>query len=160
MYGGKPKYRANFPAQALVACQLGATDPDLARLFDVSTEAITLWKHRHKAFKAALDAGKPVADDQVEASLFKRANGYEDSKGQHHPGDVTAMIFWLKNRRPDAWRDRREHHLGGSLKIEAIEMQVIDPAPTIIEAGDIGATNHPAPLIEHKRTTTNGRGGG
>lgn len=23
-------------------------------------------------------------------------------------GDVTAMIFWLKNRRPDKWRDKPE----------------------------------------------------
>ena len=25
------------------------------------------------------------------------------------PGDVTAQIFWLKNRKPDAWRDKREN---------------------------------------------------
>ena len=24
-------------------------------------------------------------------------------------GDTTAIIFWLKNRRPDKWRDRKEH---------------------------------------------------
>ena len=28
---------------------------------------------------------------------------------RYSPPDVTAMIFWLKNRKPYEWRDRREH---------------------------------------------------
>ena len=27
---------------------------------------------------------------------------------EHYPPDTTAMIFWLKNRQPDRWRDRAE----------------------------------------------------
>ena len=27
---------------------------------------------------------------------------------EHVPPDTTAMIFWLKNRRPEQWRDKRE----------------------------------------------------
>lgn len=158
MYGGKSQYRKHYAAIARKLCHMGATDKQLGEWFHVSADAIADWRKRHPTFNAALEAGKPIADDQVEASLFRRANGYDDSKGQHHPPDVTACIFWLKNRRPEAWRDRREHLLGGSLKIDAIEMQVIDPAPTIIEAGDIGASNHP--VIEHEPTTTNGRGRG
>ena len=33
--------------------------------------------------------------------------GY-DHNGKHYPPDVTACIFWLKNRCPDEWRDRHE----------------------------------------------------
>ena len=27
---------------------------------------------------------------------------------KHIPPDTTAQIFWLKNRRPDRWRDKPE----------------------------------------------------
>ena len=68
----------------------------------------------------ALKKGKDWADVQVENALFKRATGHdyeemtwEDGKltkvvKKHIAGDVTAQIFWLKNRRPDLWRDKRE----------------------------------------------------
>jgi hypothetical protein len=57
----------------------------------------------------------------VERSLYERANGYSydavkifcDKNGnvtkvpyvEHVPPDVTACIFWLKNRDPQHWRD-------------------------------------------------------
>lgn len=62
-------------------------------------------------------------DREVEAALFQRACGYEaedmvteeNEKGAkqrttryHIPGDVRAMIFWLRNRQPDVWKDRPE----------------------------------------------------
>ena len=68
-----------------------------------------------------LDAGKQAADDRVERSLYQRANGYshpavktfmtrdgktvEHKYTEHYPPDTTAAIFFLKNRRPDRWRD-------------------------------------------------------
>ena len=64
--------------------------------------------------------GSPKAAT-IERSLYARATGYsydavkifhtKDSKvikvpyTEHVPPDVTAQIFWLKNRRPDRWRD-------------------------------------------------------
>jgi hypothetical protein len=39
--------------------------------------------------------------------LYQRALGY-DHNGKHYPADVTACIFWLKNRRPGEWRDRQD----------------------------------------------------
>jgi len=64
---------------------------------------------------------KAASDDKVERSLFARATGYsyeavkifhtKEGKTvkvpytQHVPPDVTAQIYWLKNRRPDRWRD-------------------------------------------------------
>lgn len=73
---------------------------------------------------AALIATKDVVDFQVENQLFKRAIGYEydEVKEEYEmgiltkrtvtkkivPPDVSAQIFWLKNRKPADWRDRRE----------------------------------------------------
>src|SRR6516225_6395600 len=53
--------------------------------------------------------GKAPADERVVVSLYQRALGY-DHNGKHYPPDVTACIFWLKNRAPEEWRDRREEH--------------------------------------------------
>ena len=73
---------------------------------------------------AALINTKDVVDFEVENQLFKRAIGYEydEVKEEYEmgvltkrtvtkkivPPDVSAQIFWLKNRKPTDWRDRRE----------------------------------------------------
>jgi len=102
-------------------CEQGATNDDLAEEFGVSITAIKRWQATYPEFRAALKVGKATADDQVERNLYQRAMGYsyDSEKVQvlasgtvvrvpivvHVPPDVTAMIFWLKNRRPDLWRD-------------------------------------------------------
>src|SRR5215831_15756104 len=76
------------------------------RAFDVSESTIDNWKAAHPEFLAALKTGRELADAEVANSLYRRAIGDGD-----RPPDVTACIFWLKNRRPDWWRDahRQEH---------------------------------------------------
>jgi hypothetical protein len=68
---------------------------------------------------------------RTERSLYQRANGYSYEAVkifmpanrakpvyapyiEHVPPDVTACIFWLKNRDPQHWRDSQqmEHVLG------------------------------------------------
>ena len=124
------KYRAEFAEQALKLCRLGATDKELADFFGASENTINRWKSDHPAFRESLKEGKSMADAQVADRLFKRATGYEhdavkidaDAKtGAEHivqyveryPPDTTACIFWLKNRRPDLWRDKTQsEHTG------------------------------------------------
>ncbi|WP_398457392.1 helix-turn-helix domain-containing protein [Sphingomonas albertensis] len=108
--------------------EAGATDRDIADLFEVSERTLYRWKHTHPEFAAALVVGKEVADARVEQSLYRRATGYtyDSSKfhmhegcvivtpyEEHVPPDTTAAIFWLKNRKPEAWRDKTtvEHEL-------------------------------------------------
>lgn len=61
----------------------------------------TLKKYRKKsvAIRAALKKGREVSDYHVENALYKAATG----------GNVQAMIFWLKNRKPSQWKDKQEH---------------------------------------------------
>lgn len=110
---------------------LGATEVELADFFQVSVLTIWYWKNRHPEFLKALKLGKEAPDDRVERSLYHRATGYTfDSEEihiiesevvrvpvrKHVPPDVTACIYWTKNRRPDQWRDRRgedEGQVGG-----------------------------------------------
>ena len=78
-------------------------------MIGVSQKTINRWKLQHVEFVTALKSGKAPADERVVQSLYQRALGY-DHNGKHYPPDVTACIFWLKNRAPEEWRDRREEH--------------------------------------------------
>lgn len=124
---GRPSdYKAEYAKQAERLCALGATDSDLANFFEVSTRTIYRWKSEHPKFCQALKVGKEVADERVKRSLYHRAVGYEADAvkifmpagatepvyaeyREHIQPDTTAAIFWLKNRRPDEWRDKIEH---------------------------------------------------
>jgi hypothetical protein len=121
---GRPsKYRDAFARKMGVAARLGATDEQIAEILGVSVDSITRWKQKHPEFCGALKAGKDEADNRVEMSLFQRATGYShpdvhvsNYQGnitltpitKHYAPDTTAAIFWLKNRRPQEWRDRQE----------------------------------------------------
>jgi hypothetical protein len=124
---GRPsKYLPEYARVALVAAKLGATDPDLAALIGVNINTIKLWSVQHPKFSAARMAGKAAYDDRIEHSLASRALGYEHDETdirvingkivktpirKHYPPDPTAAIFWLKNRRGAAWRDKVEQEI-------------------------------------------------
>lgn len=140
---GRPtKYASKFDKQAAKLCRLGATDHDLAEFFEVSESTLNLWKLKHPSFSESMKRSKDELDALVEQSLFRRATGYSHRATkffqaggailakdyvEHYPPDATSMIFWLKNRQPDAWRDKRD---GGSddddLPPESVEVTVRD----------------------------------
>lgn len=127
--GGRPTdYRASYADQAYNYTLLGATDKLLAEFFDVSEQTINTWKQKHPKFLESIKRGKGIADATVAASLFHRANGYshkavkffshegiisQQEYVEHYPPDTTAAIFFLKNRRPDLWRDKQSHEHSG-----------------------------------------------
>jgi hypothetical protein len=102
----------------------------LALIFGVGEATIDNWKAQHPEFLGSLKHGKEAADARVERSLYQRATGYSfnsekifcNKEGEvtrvpiveHVPPDVTAQIFWLKNRKPSEWRDvqKVEHAIG------------------------------------------------
>jgi len=124
--GGRPsKYKSEFAVQVGKLCALGATDQEIADFFEVDVRTIYRWKADHDEFCQALKTGKDQADDRVERSLYQKAIGYEQDEvkifmpaGSPDPvyapyrakiaPDTTAAIFWLKNRRPNEWRDKKE----------------------------------------------------
>lgn len=126
---GRPsKYKDEFPEQARKLCLLGATDKELASFFEVAVSTISEWKLTYPEFSEALKAGKELADATIADSLYQRAKGYSHpavkimvvggvvekvAYTEHYPPDATSMIYWLKNRRPDLWRDKREDEAGG-----------------------------------------------
>jgi hypothetical protein len=124
----KKKKREKGPApdiirQAQILAIKGFTDEEMAEMFGVCRRTISTWKVEYPQFAKSVQEGKEIADAGVERSLFERATGYShpdvhisNYQGtitktpiiKHYPPDPTAMIFWLKNRKPKEWRDRQE----------------------------------------------------
>lgn len=102
----------------------GATEADIAKKLKISHDTLIEYKKQFSEFSEALKKGREVVDGQVENALLKRALGYEyDEETTELRGgemvltkivrkqivpDVGAQAFWLKNRRPDLWRDKHD----------------------------------------------------
>lgn len=96
----------------------GLIDEDISKKMGVARSTLAKWKTLYPAIATALSKGKEVVDMQVENALLKRAMGYKSEEIIYKngtefqrvvkdvPPDTTAQIFWLKNRRPDKWRDK------------------------------------------------------
>lgn len=128
--GSPPKYKEEYNKLAYKLALLGSTDKDLASVFDVSEKTIANWKNDYPDFLQSLKRGKDEADSKVVMSLFNRANGFhkeeteeimykgeivELKRKKYYPPDVTACIYWLKNRQRDKWGDKKEDLLKENL---------------------------------------------
>ena len=120
----------------------GLTDEQIASNMGITRKTLAEWKTKYSDICDTLKRGKAVVDIQVENALLKRALGYsydevtrervldyDTSTGQvvgshmeitktvkkEVQGDTTAQIFWLKNRRPEQWRDKRDVSVEGEI---------------------------------------------
>ena len=98
--GRKTKYDDFIDRKGLVLVEGwardGLTDLQIAKNIGIQQSTFYDWKLKHAEFSEALKRSKDVAVYEVENALFKKAK----------MGDVTAQIFWLKNRKPKQWRDK------------------------------------------------------
>lgn len=115
----------------------GMTDKEIAEKMGIARSTLNLWKKKFSVISDALKKGKEITDIEVENSLYQRALGYtktikktfkckrvEYDKGSgkkikeweelvegedevHIPADVGAICFWLKNRKPEIWKEKR-----------------------------------------------------
>ncbi|PEP80697.1 hypothetical protein CN581_14475 [Bacillus toyonensis] len=114
----------------------GLTEEQIAHNIGIKRQTLYEWKKRFSVISYALKRGKEVVDREVENALLKRALGYtyeevtverqritEDNfqsvetrrVKRQVPPDTTALIFWLKNRKPEIWRDRKEIENSGNI---------------------------------------------
>lgn len=96
----------------------GLTDEQIASNCGCAASTLYVWKDKYPEIAEALKKGKEIVDIIVENALLKRALGYNYEEIVEEYGeitkrvtktalpDTTAQIFWLKNRRPDKWRDK------------------------------------------------------
>lgn len=115
----------------------GLTDEQIAANIGISKQTFYDWKKKYADFSDSLKRGKEVVDRQVENALLKRAlgytyketttelcvdkeTGYSEMKvtkvvEKEVQPDTTAQIFWLKNRKPEEWRDKQNMELSGKV---------------------------------------------
>ena len=102
----------------------GLIDEQIAKNIGIRRQTLYTWKKKYSDIDVALKKGKEVVDIEVENALLKRAIGYDieikeeklDRDGfvhelkrtVHVAGDVTAQIYWLKNRLPEKWREKQK----------------------------------------------------
>ena len=131
--GGRPSKFNNIKLSEVVfATAKGYTDKQLAKIFGVTEQTINNWKISYPEFFESIKEGKLLADIKVEASLYQRACGYShpeihisNYKGRikrteiikHYPPDTAAAFIWLKNRKPQDWRDKKEVDLTANVNI-------------------------------------------
>ena len=126
----KGKYREWLEPEGLLKIEGwardGLTDKQIAKNIGISEQTLCVWKKNYPSLSESLKKGKEVVDRQVENALLQRALGYEYTEttreyipelGEMHvtkkvtkqvAPDTTAQIFWLKNRKPQDWRDKQE----------------------------------------------------
>lgn len=98
----------------------GLTDKQIAHNIGVTEQTLNVWKSKYPSFSESLKRGKAVVDIEVENALLKRAKGYQYKEVKIKRSDdgteiteilkevvpdVGAAFIWLKNRKPDVWRD-------------------------------------------------------
>lgn len=129
---GKAKYKEWLEKENLIKLEAwardGLTDEQIAHNMGINAKTLYQWKKKFDPISKSLKRGKEVVDIQVENALYKKAiggfaveeqtieeltpDGFIMTKRiknkKYIPPDTAAMIFWLKNRKPDEWRDKRE----------------------------------------------------
>jgi hypothetical protein len=120
----KTKYDPDtFPILAKGYARQGLTDAGIMKRLGVGHDAFYRYVKTYPEFASALKEAKALIDIAVEDSLLRRALGYSvtetstTKKGgkvletktieKEVVPDVTAQIFWLKNRKPEIWREKQ-----------------------------------------------------
>lgn len=115
----------------------GLTIEQIAKNLGISKVTFYKYISEHTELSERLKKGKEVVDIEVENALLKRALGYkvdeitkelitDEETGiselkvtkvvtKEVAPDTTAQIFWLKNRKPEEWRDKKEVKHDGSI---------------------------------------------
>lgn len=103
--------------------RMGLTNEQIAKNIGVNADTFYTWLKKYPEISESIKKGKAPIDFEVENALFKRAIGYEyeevetiieeiDGKQRKRIKKIkkvalpetSAMIFWLKNRKPKEWR--------------------------------------------------------
>lgn len=121
----------------------GLTDDQIANNMGIRRSTLFEWKKRFPDIADALKKNKDIVDIEVENALYKSAVGYDydelceynekrlEKDGsiktchvtktfhKHMAPSVVAQIFWLKNRKPNDWRDKHDVELSGEIDISS-----------------------------------------
>ena len=149
---GRPNKYITHVAPRLLEVEAWARNGDIektiAEKLGVAYSSFNDYKTKYPELVEALKKGKEVVDIEVENALLKRAMGYKYTEttqeqvknpdtGEYElvvtktvtkeiAPDTTAQIFWLKNRKPQEWRDKRETELSGGIALSDADKALLD----------------------------------
>lgn len=132
--GRKPRYQEWLEGDNLLRLEGwardGLNDVQIAHNIGIHIGTLYEWKKKYPKFNDAIKRGKEVVDIIVENALLKSALGYsydevtkvridDEASGKSEIVEVkrvtkdmapnpTSLIFWLKNRKPEVWRDSKK----------------------------------------------------
>ena len=147
---GKSKYETHvLPKLKTIEgwARNGLTLDQIAHNLGISFNTLDKYRKEYPDAFEALKRSRDEADIEVENALYKRALGYRYDEITQEPfldprtgeenmkvtkrvtkevqPDVTAQIFWLKNRKPAEWRDKQEIAHSGEVTTKHEEHQKI-----------------------------------
>jgi transposase len=145
---GRPtKYLPIYAEQAKKLAIIGLIDKEIFDILGISEVTGIEWKKKYPEFAKSLKEGKEFPDKKVVAALFDNAIGkeYETEKAlvvsdgkdygahieivkvkEYHPGNVTAQIYWTKNRLPKEWRDKVDLEHSGKMEYKVIPDEILE----------------------------------
>lgn len=127
----------------------GATDKEVYEALGIGKTSFYKYLKEHSELRELQKRTKAIVDIEVENMLLKKSLGYKETikkafKIKHVkynnngkrisedeeivyaneevyiPPSDTDMIFWLKNRKPEVWRDKHEVEHSGKVKLEDV----------------------------------------
>ena len=130
----KAKYQEWLEGDNLILlqgwCRDGLTNEQIAHNMGINPCTLYDWQKKYSEIANILKRTKDVVDKEVENALYKSAMGYDYEEiteerrfnkrtGQyemvvtkrakkHIPPNTASIIFWLKNRKPEIWKDKQE----------------------------------------------------
>lgn len=88
----------------------GATEREIAERLDIAMSTFCEYKKGFSEFSEVLKKTRDSVNGDVENALLQNAL----------KGNITAQIFWLKNRRPKLWRDKPVEEIAEEEKVELV----------------------------------------
>ena len=117
-----------FPDVVRAIAMQGVTDDELAFIFGLNPKIVKAWRKIYPDFDKAIEEGRTLADLQVIEALHKKAIGHSydtdvvikhgkdysiETLTKTDPPETNAIRYWLSNRDPKRWSDRRHVQVTG-----------------------------------------------
>ncbi|MFA5151298.1 MAG: hypothetical protein WC554_01935 [Clostridia bacterium] len=148
--GISTQYDPIYAQQVYYLALLGATIQMIAMHFNVDEQTINKWGRENPAFAESIKRGGVDFDMKVAERMGQRALGYDYEESEswqvlnkktgeittlhkhynkHMAPDVTAQIFWLKNRQRGIWTDVSRTEMYSKVDIDIkkkIDLSILD----------------------------------
>ena len=136
MSGGRPSKKGDIDIDKVVKlCLVGCTNKQIAISLGICQKTLYNYMKEDKEFLHTIKENKELADSLIEKSLWERGRGYSHPEEKvfcnngeiithetvrHYPPDTAAAFIWLKNRRSQEWRDKKEVDVKGQLDLKSL----------------------------------------